>query len=130
VPIGDAFEEISAAGSRRGSNIEARHHRNVRASRIELVAHDGVFTPGRTITIDVAIFDDDGVTVRDWNGHVRLQAEGDARLHTYTDGGEVEMARGEGRTYLTVGQGTGEIIVTGFAPGLEPGTTTIRIASR
>ncbi len=129
VPIGDAFEEISAAGSRRGSNIEARHHRYGRASRIELVAHDGVFTPGRTITIDVAIFDDDGVTVRDWNEHVHLQAEGDARLHTYTDSGEVVMARGEGRAYLTLGSREGEVVVTAMAGGLAAGTATIHIAT-
>ena len=128
VPIGGAFEEISAAGSRRGSNIEARHHRNMRASRIELVAHDGVFTPGRTITIDVAIFDDDGVTVRDWNGHVRLQAEGDARFHTYTDSDEVVMARGEGRAYLTLGSREGEFMITALAGGLAAGTATIHIA--
>jgi hypothetical protein len=128
VPIGDAFEEISAAGSRRGASIEARHRRHKGASRIKLVVHDGVLTPGKTITIDVAICDDDGATVRDWTGHVHLQAEGDARLRTYTDSDEVVMARGEGRAYLTLGSREGEFMITALAGGLAAGTATIRIA--
>jgi hypothetical protein len=75
------------------------------------------------------ILDADGVPVRDWNGHVHLEAEGDARLRTYTDTNEVLMARGEGRAYLTLGSREGEVVVTAIAGGLAAGTATFRLAS-
>jgi beta-galactosidase len=127
--IDGGFEEIRANGTRQGLPAEAVIRRWGEAAAVALTINNTTPETGNTLAVDLVILDADGVPVRDWNGHVHLAAEGDARLRTYTDTGEVLMARGEGRAYLTVGQGTGEIIITGFAPGLEPGTTTIRAAS-
>jgi len=128
VRIDGGFKEIRANGARQGSPAEATIRGWSEAACVGLTINDTTPETGRTLAVDLVILDADGVPVRDWSGHVRVRAAGNARLHTYTDAGEVEMARGEGRTYLTVGEGTGEIVVTGFAPGLKPGTTTIRIA--
>ncbi len=127
--IDGGFEEIRANGTRQGSPAEAVIRGWGEATAVGLTINNTAPETGKTLAVDLVILDADGVPVRDWNGHVHLEAEGDARLRTYTDTSEVLIARGEGRAYLTVGQGTGEIIITGFAPGLEPGTTTIRAAS-
>ena len=91
-----------------------------------LTINDTTPSTGKIITVDLVFLDADGVQVRDWNGHVHLEAEGDARLRTYTDTNEVLMARGEGRAYLTLGDRAEEIVVTATADNLESGSLVIR----
>jgi beta-galactosidase len=81
--------------------------------------------PGETIAVDLAILDASGIPVLDWNGHVMVSIEGDARLFAYTDRGEVSMSRGEGRAYVELGRSGGEVVIRASANGLEPGSTTI-----
>jgi hypothetical protein len=127
--IDAGFEEIRASGVRQGSPAEAVIRGWGEAACVGLTINDTTPSTGKTIAVDLVILDADGVRVRDWNGHVHLEAEGDARLRTYTDTNEVLMARGEGRAYLTLGSREGEVVVTAMAGGLAAGTATFRIAS-
>ena len=129
VRIDGGFEEIRASGVRQGSPAEAVVRGWGEAASVGLTIDENALESGRTLAVDLAILDADGVPVRDWNGHVHLGSEGDARLRTYTDAGEVVMARGEGRAYVTLGSPEGEVVVTAMAGGLAAGTATIRIAS-
>ena len=61
----------------------------------------------------------------DWNGQVEVATDGDAQLFSYTDAGEVEISRGEGRTYIHLGQTGGEVVVRISASGLEPASLTV-----
>jgi hypothetical protein len=81
--------------------------------------------PGETIAVDLAIRDASGVLVRDWNGHVTISVEGNARLFAYTDKGEVLMSRGEGRAYVQMGRSGEEVVIHAAANGLEPASKTI-----
>jgi len=127
--IDGGFEEIRASGVRQGIPTEAVIRRWGEATSVGLTINDTTPSTGKTLAVDLVILDADGVPVRDWNGHVHLEAEGDARLRTYTDTNEVLMARGEGRAYLTLGDREGEVVVTALAGGLAVGTATFRLAS-
>jgi len=80
---------------------------------------------GRTVAVDLTICDDAGTPVRDWNGQVEVEIDGDARLYPYTDAGEVLVARGEGRLYLQLGRSGEEIVIRATAASLEPASLTI-----
>ena len=80
---------------------------------------------GRIVAVDLTICDDAGRPVRDWNGQVRAEAEGDGQLFPYTDASEVEISRGEGRTYLQLGRSGEEIVIRATAASLEPASLTI-----
>ena len=117
--IDGGFEEIRANGVRQGLPAEAVIRRWGEATSVGLTINDTTPSIGETRTVDLVILDADGVRVRDWNGHVHLETEGDARLRTYTDTDQVVMARGEGRAYLTLGHRAEEIVVTATADNLE-----------
>jgi hypothetical protein len=124
--IDGGFEEIRASGVRQGSPAEAVIRGWGEAASVGLTINDTTPSTGEILTVDLVILDADGVRVRDWNGFVHLEAEGDARLRTYTDTNEVVMARGEGRAYLTRGDRAEEIVVTATADNLESGSLVIR----
>ena len=125
--IDGAFEEIQANGDRQGFPAEAVIRAWGLAAGIHLTIGKDTLKPGRTVAVDLMILDADGVLVRDWNGEVRLDIRGPARLRAYTADNEALIARGEGRVYLTTCTSEGELLVTAAADGLEPGSTTVRI---
>ena len=126
VCIAAGFEEIRATGVRQASPAETVIRDWREAACVGLTVNDTPPETGKTIAVDVVILDADGVPVRDWNGHVHLEAEENARLRTYTGAGEVVMARGEGRAYLTLGDRAEEIVVTATADDLESGSLIIQ----
>ncbi len=82
--------------------------------------------PGRTLEINIEVVDSAGVIARNFNGHCRLEIEGPGSLRAYTEADEAEIARGEGRTYVTCDTvEQGEVRLTATTEGLESGTTLI-----
>jgi len=127
VRIDDGFEEIRANGDRQGSPADAVVRRWGEAASVGLTIDHATPSTGKTIPINLVILDADGVPVRDWNGHVRLDLRGPAHLNAYTADNEALIARGEGRAYLSTATPGGEVLVTAAADGLEPGSATVRI---
>jgi len=127
--IDGRFHEIRANGARQGVTADAVLRGWGEAASVGLTIDEKALEPGRTVAVDLAILDADGVKVRDWNGDVRVTVAGDARLFPYTDGGEAEMARGEGRAYLAPGRNQKYVVITAMAGDLAAGTATFRIAS-
>jgi len=121
------FEEISAEGTRHGTKRRRSIHRHRQAARVAVAIAEEAAEPGRTLAVDLTIRDAAGAVVRDWNGHVRLEIVGSARLHAYTADNEALIARGEGRAYLTTSTPEGEVLVAVTADGLEPGSATVRV---
>ena len=113
--------ELSAVGqlgSKVSSQILSPH---TEAARVELTYSNGAGPAGETTAIDISIIDSDGVLVRNWNGIVRVSADGGVRLHSYTSNSEVLITRGEGRIYATWLPGAEGAIITGRVDGLEGG---------
>jgi hypothetical protein len=125
--IDGGFEEIRANGDRQGFPAEGVIRAWGPAAGIHLTIDKDTLEPGRTVAVDLMILDADGVAVRDWNGEVRLDIRGPARLRGYTADNKALIARGEGRVYLTTSTSEGEVLVTAAAYGLEPGSATVRI---
>lgn len=123
LPLYGSFEEIIATGSRNGSVVQDALRRHGQAERVQLkTASD---SPGPTIALDVEIHDAAGTLVTDWNGVVRLTAEGPGRVHPLNGSGEVVMARGVGRAYVTLTDAVEDLVVTAAAPGLLPGILSL-----
>jgi hypothetical protein len=127
VPFDRDFEEISAEGSRHGTGTRSSIRRSRQAARVAVAIEEDEAEPRRTLAVDLTIRDADDTMVRDWNGHVRLEIRGPARLNAYTADNEALIARGEGRAYLTAGTSGGEVMVVARAGVLEPGSATVRI---
>jgi len=125
--IDGGFEEIRANGDRQGSPAEAVVRHWGEAASVGLTIDHATPSTGKTIAINLMILDAEGVPVRDWDGHVRLEIRGPAHLHAYTADNEALIARGEGRVYLVTAAPEGEVLVTAVADGLEPGSATVRI---
>jgi hypothetical protein len=121
------FEEITAEGTRRGTRRRSSIRRNRQAARVTVAIGEEEAEPRRTLPVDITIRDTAGAVVCDWNGHVRLEILGPARLHAYTADNEALIARGEGRAYLTTSTPEGQVLVTAAADGLEPGSATVHI---
>ena len=96
-----------------------------KAETVEFTIDEADATAGQTVAVDLTICDDTGTPVRDWNGNIKVDVDGDARLFRFNDAGEVLVARGDGRAYLEVGPSGGEIVIHATADGLESGTITI-----
>ena len=125
VTINAVPETVEAEASSGSTLVRSTWQRHGTANRIEL--NPGTEPgSGRTLEIDINVVDSDGITARDFNGHCRLTIEGPARLHAYTEDDEAEVARGEGRTYVTCDAVEhGEIQLTATADDLDSGTTLI-----
>ena len=121
------FEEISAEGTRNGTRRRRSINRHRQAARVAVAIEENEAEPRRTLAVNLSIRDAAGEVVPDWNGHVRLDTRGPARLHAYTADNEALIARGEGRAYLTTSTPEGEVLVAATADGLEPGGATVRI---
>ncbi len=124
VEIDDRFQEIIATGSRGEVMDQQVYRRHDAATRIEITTTDRA-TAGAIVTLDVSIRDRSGVKARNWNGHLQIASEGDARMIPYTEAGDVLMARGEGRAYLEVGRSSGLIMIRAAGDGLDPGFLTL-----
>jgi beta-galactosidase/beta-glucuronidase len=120
-----AFTGVRAEGSRDGAAVREELRAWGDAAMIAITIDETEAKPGQAIAVDLTICDDAGTPVRDWNGQVCAEIEGDAQLFSYTDAGEVEISRGEGRTYIQLGQSGGEVVIRASASGLETGTITI-----
>ncbi len=120
VDLGACFSDLTVEGVR-GEVVVRRTLRAWGAPATVAITIDDNARPGRTVFVDLAVVDGKGTPVRDWNGHLQVAAEGDARLFAYTDAGEVLMVRGEGRAYLELGRSGTAILITARAGGLEPG---------
>lgn len=121
-------EALEATGISGSTTTRSDWRRHGTGHHVELKAR-GEASPGRTLEIDIDVVDSDGVTARGWNGHCRLALEGPARLRAFTEDREAEIARGEGRTYVTCDAvDRGEVRLTATADGLESGTALIRWA--
>jgi hypothetical protein len=118
------FTELSVEGDRRGGAVVETLLMWSEAETANIEATVRPF-PGTTVPVDLTVVDRAGTPVRDWNGHVTVEVDGDARLLSYTDTGAVFVARGQGRTYLEVGRSGGVIVIRAIADGLEAGTATI-----
>jgi len=129
VSLEDGFTVVKAEGVRRGITIRNELRSWGEAATVKISFDKSEVAERRTVAIDLTVCDDAGVPVLDWNGHVHVAAEGDARILAYTDAGEVLMARGEGRAYLEFGRSGGEVVVTAAADGLTPCTATINTGS-
>jgi hypothetical protein len=127
VRIAAGFEEIQANGDRQGFPAEAVIRAWGLAAGIHLTIDKDTLEPGQTVAVDLMILDADGGLVWDWNGEVRLDIRGPARLRAFTADNEALIARGEGRVYLTTSTPEGVVLVTAAAYGLEPGSATVQI---
>ena len=121
----DGFTAAKAEVTRCGTTARNELHAWGEAATVAISIDKFQANPGRTIAVDLTICDDRGTPVRDWNGQVRAEAEGDGQLFPYTDASEVEISRGEGRTYLQFGRSGEEIVVRATAASLEPASLTI-----
>jgi len=121
LPVKIGRGKLSAVGHL-GSKISSRTlSPHTRAARVELTIPNGACPAGETTAIDISIIDAEGVIVRNWNGDVRISADGGVRLHSYTSNSEVLITRGEGRMYATRLPGAQRATITGRACGLEAG---------
>jgi len=108
---------------------EVRVHNELKAwggaTTVAITIDESDAKPSQTVAVDLMILDDAGTPVRDWNGHVDVEVDGDALLFSYTDAGEVIMARGEGRTYIQMGRSEEEVVIHAAAKGLAPGSLRV-----
>jgi beta-galactosidase len=124
VDLEGSFARIHVEGTRGSVTVHNELHAWGQAASVAISVEDDP-QPGRIIPVDLSICDEEGVPVRDWNGHVKVQVDGDAQLFAYTDAGEVQVSRGEGRAYVQMGRSGEEAIIHATADGLEPATSTV-----
>ena len=122
VALNGDFTGVRAEGVRGKNTVRCELRSWSEAATVAISIEEPETAAGRISAVDFTIYDDAGSPVRDWNGHVKVSIEGDARLFAYNEAGEVLMARGEGRTYLQVGPSGQEVVVSATAEGLEPGS--------
>jgi beta-galactosidase len=98
------------------------------ARRIRLVPEAATIDAGSRATVGFAvrIEDAEGHLVVAWNGLVRVELDGPARLRAFAPGGVVEVSRGTGRGFLTAAGEKGEVRLRAVADGLGGPPTTIR----
>jgi hypothetical protein len=125
VNLAEGFSEVRADGVRGGVTVSNELRAWGEAATVRILVDESEVAAGRTIAVDLSIRDEAGIPARDWNGHVRVATEGDARVLAYTDAGEVLMARGEGRAYLELPPSGGEAVITAHADGLTPGKASV-----
>jgi len=125
VKLEGAFTGVRAEGVRKSETIRKVLHPWGEAATVAITIDEAEAKAGRTIALDLTIVDNAGMPVRDWNGHVEVEVDGDAQLLAYTGVGEVLMARGEGRTYVKMGRSGEEAVIHATANGLEPASSTI-----
>ena len=94
-------------------------------SAVRIETDTGEIASETTVPIDLTVVDENGTPVRDWNGHVRVTVDGDARILSYTDAGEVLIARGEGRVYVEVGRSDDAFVIRATTDSLEPAFMTV-----
>jgi len=125
VKLEGAFTGVRAEGVRNGATVRKELRPWGEAAAVMISIDETEVESGRTVAVDLTICDDAGTPVRDWNGQVEVEIDGDARLYPYTDAGEVLVARGEGRLYLQLGRSGEEIVIRATAASLEPASLTI-----
>ncbi len=121
----DGFTAASAEAVRGDITVHGELNAWGGATTVAITIDEADAKPGQAVAVDLMICDDAGTPVRDWNGHVKVEIDGDALLFPYTDAGEVMMARGEGRTYLQFGRSGEEVVIYTSANGLEPVSLTV-----
>ena len=126
IKLDGAFTGIRAKGTRGEKSVRSELCAWGEAAAVEIAIAESEKKPGRTIAVELTICDDAGSPVRNWNGQIQVEIEGDAQLFSYTDDGDVEMSRGEGRTYLRLGRSGGQVAIRAVAEGLTTGTKTIQ----
>ena len=125
VKLDGAFTGVRAEGTRGEKTVRSELCASGEAAAVAIAIDETETMPGRTVAIDLSICDDGGTPARDWNGQVQVEIEGDARLFSYTDGGEVEISRSEGRTYLQLGRSGSEFVIHAATNGLEPASVKL-----
>lgn len=129
IDLESSYNLIEIEGERQGQKVRESLRAWESARSVEIAIDEDEIACGVTLPIDLTVVDENGTPVRDWNGHIKVTIEGNGRLYAYTDAGEVLMARGEGRAYVTFGDRRGETVVTAKAEDLATGTALIRIGS-
>lgn len=138
VPLGGVFRQIEAAGSKDGRSKvacwrRAGAARSIRISRERLGESFGAAVDGRadgspevgaTEVFTVHVVDSDDLRVEGWSGRLVVSTEGSARAHPYTAAGEILIAGGEGRLFVT-GIDRGPSITRLHGPDLEPAAVEI-----
>ena len=125
VDLGDAFTGVRAEATRSGVTVRNELKAWREAEAIAISIDEAEAKPRRTVAVDLTICDDTGTPVRDWNGHVTVEVDGDARLFPYTDAGEALVSRGQGRTFVEIGRSGGEFVIHAAANGLEPASVKL-----
>lgn len=125
VRLEDSFTQISVEGEQQGSTVRETLRSWGTAATVKIETDTGEIASETTVPIDLTVVDENGTPVRDWNGHVRVTVDGDARILPYTDAGEVLMARGEGRVYVKVGRSDDAFVIRATTDSLEPGSMKI-----
>ena len=120
VSLDGVFTGVRAEGFRGKKTVYSELRAWGEATTTTIAIDESKTAPGRIVAVDFTICDDAGSPVRDWNGHVEVAVEGDAKLFPFTDTGQVLMARGEGRLWLQPGNSGDEIVIRAVADGLEP----------
>ena len=118
---------MRAEGVRNGVTVRKELRPWGEAAAVMISIDETEVESGRTVAVDLTICDDGGTPVGDWNWQIRTEAEGDGQLFPYTDASEVEISRGEGRTYLQLGRSGKEVVIRSRTDGLADGSLSIRI---
>jgi beta-galactosidase/beta-glucuronidase len=116
---------VRAEATRNGVIVRNELHAWREAHAVAINVDKAEAKTGWTIPVDLTVCDDAGTPVRDWNGHIEVDVDGDAQLFPYTDAGEVLISRGQGRTYAEIGRSGGEFVIHAATNGLEPGSVKL-----
>jgi beta-galactosidase len=129
VRLEGSFTRISVQGEKLARTVRKTMRSWGTAVTIQINVDLEEALDGVTVPVDLTVIDENETPVRDWNGHVNVEADGEARLFPYTGAGEVLMARGEGRTYLQLSRSEGKVTIRAAAEGLATGTKKVAVSS-
>ena len=125
LPYDEDWTDLRIEGSHDGTTVNHDHRTAGTAAAIGIAIDEDEIVPGRLVAVDLDIRDARNLPADDWNGHVEVAVDGDARLLPYTPAAEGLMARGEGRVYLEIGESGEPIVITASADGLETASRTV-----
>jgi len=84
VDMEDGFTALKVEGIRGDATVRNELHSWGDAASLAITIDEAEAKAGRTIAVDLMICDDAGTPVRDWNGHVKVEIDGDALLFPST----------------------------------------------
>jgi hypothetical protein len=129
VDLEGSFARLHVEGTRGNVTVYDELLAWGKAETVAIAVEDNPL-PGRIIAADFAIFDASGTPVCDWNGSVMATVEGDGRLLSFNDAGEVLVSRGTGRVYVEIGRSGEPFVIHATADALEPVTIAVTPSAR